>query len=125
MASYQEWLTESRKNVDWAIKWPWPDKVFLAAVIPLLILGVFHQQLWPDSWRSDLPVKVSFASAEVVGEVDVPYHDDGDGVVYISYTSPVQKCQAIQKWHADFPDRWNRQIWADSEDGVLMITYVP
>lgn len=72
-----------------------------------------------------LPIKVSFVSAEVVGEVSPSYHDDGNGVVYISYASPAQKYQAIQKWHTDFPDRWNRQIWADAEDGVLMITYVP
>ncbi len=106
-------------------KWCWPDRVFLAAVILFLISGIFHQQLWPDSWVARLPVKASFASAEVVGEASVPYHDDNAGLVQISYASPAQKYQAIQKWHADFPDRWNRQIWADAEDGVLVITYVP
>ena len=101
-----------------------PVGVSMLVAIALLILGLF-QNFWPDSWFADLPVQVSFGSAEAVEESSVLYHDDDSGLVWISYSSQLQKHTAIQKWHNDFPDRWNRQIWEDAEDGVVIIAYVP
>ncbi len=100
------------------MKWLW---LFLVSSSILLLVVIAEVSSRPDYWFSGFP----FASAEVVDETSVTYHDDKEGLVWINYGDQEQKCAAVRKWRDDFPDRWNRQIWADAEDGVLIITYVP
>ncbi|MBI4119990.1 MAG: hypothetical protein HY454_00845 [Parcubacteria group bacterium] len=109
-----------------SVKWFFfvPVAAFLSLMLVLATLAVFGR-LWPNSWLPSLPINAHLVSAEVVEEPSALYHDDDKGLVQISYGNQRQKYDAIQKWHDDFPDRWNRQIWEDSEEGVLLIAYVP